>query len=132
MDGKLRIWDPDAARMDTSAQMPKGWAPAGSWTGHHGCMGAGLHEGRRLRGGVAATVLALIFSFCGVSDASGSVAVVGTPVHPQLLTCAEEATQFTGTLPRIGAHDIGFGPGYFPQARRLATMNPPNSGRKLN
>ena len=52
-----------------------------------------------------------------------------TPTHPQILTCYEEATQFTGTVPPIGPHDIGFGPGYFPQARRLATMNPPNSGR---
>jgi hypothetical protein len=57
----------------------------------------------------------------------GSFAVVGTPTHPQILTCTEEATQFTGTLPPIGPHDIGFGSGYFPQARRLATMNPPSS-----
>ena len=74
-------------------------------------------------------MLVLVYVLCGVSDASGSSTVVGTPTHPQVLTCTEEATQFTGTLPPVGRHDIGFGPGYFPQARRLASMNPPNSGR---
>ena len=77
-------------------------------------------------------LLATILFACGlpgVSYASGSQPVVGTPSHPQLLTCAEEATQFTGTLPPIGPHDIGFGAGYFPQARRLSTMSPPNLSR---
>jgi hypothetical protein len=69
-------------------------------------------------------VLVLVNGLCGVSDAGGSLTVVGAPTHPQLLTCAEEAMG-TGTVPPIGPHDIGFGPGYFPQARRLATMNPP-------
>jgi len=50
--------------------------------------------------------------------------LLSAPTHPQILTCYEEATHFTGTLPPIGPHDIGFGPGYFPQARRLATMSP--------
>jgi hypothetical protein len=80
-------------------------------------------------GGVAFTVLVLVCGACSSADASPASAVVGTPKHPQILTCYEEATQFTGTLPPIGPHDIGFGPGYFPQARRLATINPPNAGR---
>ena len=101
-------------------------AAVGSWTGHHGWVGARLHHRRWWPGGAVAPVLALVLGLGGVSNASGSLAVVGTPRHPQLLTCAEEATQFTGTLPRIGPKDIGFGPGYFPQARRLATMDPPN------
>ena len=75
-------------------------------------------------------VLVLAYGPCGVSEASGSPAAVGTPAHPQVLTCYEEATQFTGgTLPPVGPQDIGFGAGYFPKARGLATMNPPNSGR---
>ena len=61
--------------------------------------------------------------------ARGSSTVVGTPTHPQILTCNEEATQFTGGLPAVGPDDIGFGAGYFPKARLRATMNPPNSGR---
>ena len=78
--------------------------------------------------GAVATALVLAFVLNVVSDAGGSSTdVVGTPKHPQILTCYEEATQFTGTLPPIGPRDIGFGPGYFPQARLLATMNPPNS-----
>ncbi len=101
-----------------------------SGTGHHGRVGVRLRGQRWWLGGLALTVLVLIYGPCGVSDASGSSTVVGTPTHPQLLTCTEEATQFTGTLPPVGPHDIGFGPGYFPQARRLATMNPPNSGRE--
>jgi hypothetical protein len=106
-----------------------GQAAVGSWKGHHGWVGAKNHQRRWWPGGAAAAVLALVFGLGGVSAASGSLAVVGTPRNPQLLTCAEEATQFTGTLPRIGQNDVGFGPGYFPQARRLATMDPPNSGR---
>jgi hypothetical protein len=63
-------------------------------------------------------------------QSSGSLAVVGAPTHPQLLTCAEEATEFTGTVPPVGPNDIGFGPGYFPQARQLANTSPPTySGR---
>jgi hypothetical protein len=77
---------------------------------------------------IVATVLLVVYGLFGVSDASASLAVVGTPTHPQLLTCAEEATQFTGTLLPVAPHDIGFGRGYFPQARRLATMSPPYSG----
>lgn len=76
------------------------------------------------------TVLVLVYGPCGISDARGSLTVVGTPTHPQILTCYEEATQFTGgSLPPVGPQDIGFGAGYFPKARGLATMNPPNSGR---
>jgi hypothetical protein len=101
----------------------------GSWTAHNGHVGARVHRRRWWPGWAAGTVLVLVYVLCGVSDASGSSTVVGTPAHPQILTCYEEATQFTGTLPPIGPHDIGFGPGYFPQARRLATMNPPNSNR---
>ena len=93
-------------------------------------MAARLARSRWWLGGVAFTVLVLAYGPCGVSDASGSSTVVGTPPHPQVLTCYEEATQFTGgTLPPVGPHDIGFGAGYFPKARGLATMNPPNSGR---
>jgi hypothetical protein len=88
-------------------------------------VGAILHRRRWWPGGAAATVLFLAYALFGVSDASGSLTVVGAPTHPQLLTCAEEATQFTGTLASIGPHDIGFGPGYFPHARLLATMSPP-------
>ena len=96
----------------------------------------GSQRRRWWSGGATATVLFLVYGLSGVSDASGSLDV-GTPAHPQLLTCYEEATQFTGTLPPIGPHDIGFGPGYFPQARRLATMSPqalvprPNGSYKL-
>jgi hypothetical protein len=94
-------------------------------------VGAKLGGHRWWLGGVAFTLLVLVYGLGGVSDASGSPTVVGTPTHPQILTCYEEATQFTGgTPPPVGPHDIGFGPGYFPQARRLATMNPPlNFGR---
>jgi hypothetical protein len=82
-------------------------------------------------GGVAFILLVFVYCPGGVSDASGSPTVVGTPTHPQILTCDEEATQFTGgTVPPVGPHDIGFGVGYFPKARGLATMNPPNSGRQ--
>ncbi len=94
-------------------------------------MGARLHRRRWWPGGAAATVLVLVYGLCGVSDASGSPASVGAPTHPQILTCYEEATQFTGTLPAIGPQDIGFGPGYFPHARLLATMNPPSRGAQL-
>lgn len=118
--------------MATSAQRascPYRQAAVASWTGHHGRVSARL-RGRRWRlGGVAFTVLVLVYGLCGVSNTSGSSTVVGTPTHPQILTCYEEATQFTGALPPVGPHDIGFGPGYFPKARRLATTNPPNSGR---
>ena len=98
------------------------------WTGHRGRVTARLARRRRWHGGVAFTLLVLLYGSGGVSDASGSPTVVGTPTHPQILTCYEEATQFTGGLPPVGPHDIGFGPGYFPN-RGLATMNPPNSGR---
>jgi hypothetical protein len=80
-------------------------------------------------GGIALTVLVPSWGLCGVPDADASSIAVGTPVHPQILTCYEEATQFTGGLPPVGRHDIGFGAGYFPKARWLATLNPPNSGR---
>lgn len=72
----------------------------------------------------------LVYAPYGVSDASGSPTVVGTATHPQILTCAEEATQFTGGLPAVRPDDIGFGAGYFPKARLRATMKPPNSGRE--
>jgi hypothetical protein len=85
---------------------------------------------RRWQSGVAFAVLALVvYGPYGVADASGSSTVVGTPTHPQILTCDEEATQFTGRLPAVGPNDIGFGAGYFPKARLRATMNPPNAGR---
>ena len=76
--------------------------------------------------------MVLVLSLSGVSDAQGSHDVIGGPSDPQLLSCAEEAMG-TGTVPPIGPHDIGFGPGYFPQARRLASMNPPSqvTGYKL-
>lgn len=95
-----------------------------------GRVAARLVRRRCWHGGVAFAVLVLIYGPCGVSDASGSSTVLGTPTDPQILTCYEEATQFTGgTLPPVGPDDIGFGAGYFPKARGLATMNPPNSGR---
>jgi hypothetical protein len=109
-----------------------GQTTGGSWTRHHGHVGARLHRRRWWHGGAAATVLVFAYGLGGTSDASSPSTVVGSPTHPQLLTCAEEATQFTGILPPIGPHDIGFGPGYFPQARRLATMNPPNSSRGVH
>ena len=87
-------------------------------------MGAIVHRRRRWSGRLAGAVL-VIFSVIGLSGASNSSSVIGTPTHPQILTCYEEATQFTGALPSAGPHDIRFGPGYFPEARRLATMNPP-------
>jgi hypothetical protein len=113
------------------ARTASGQATLGSWTGHHGHLGARPDRRRWWPGGAAFTVLVLVFGLCGVSDASGSRTVVGAPGHPQLLTCAEEATQFTGTLPPIGPHDIGFGSGYFPQARRLARLSPPSRGTQL-
>ncbi len=75
-------------------------------------------------------VLVGFYGPCGISDASASSAAVGTPKNPQILTCYEEATQFTGSLPQVGPHDIGFGAGYFPNARGLATMHPPNRGQE--
>ena len=98
-------------------------------TGHHGHVGTRVHRWQWWPGTVAGTALVLAYVLSGVPDASGSSVVVGTPRHPQILTCAEEATQFTGGLPAIGPHDIGFGPGKFPQARRLATANPPISSQ---
>jgi hypothetical protein len=76
---------------------------------------------------VVATVIVVVLGLCGVSYGSESPTAVGTPTHPQVLTCQEEATQFTGgTPPRHGGpHDVAFGPGYFPQARVLATASPP-------
>jgi hypothetical protein len=114
--------------MERHRSAPWGQGTVAPWTGHHGPVGARLRGHGWLLGGLAFTVLVPVYGLCGASDASGSSNVVGTPTHPQILTCYEEATQFTGTLPPVGPHDIGFGPGYFPQARRLATMNPPNSG----
>ena len=107
-----------------------GQATVASLTGHHGRVGARLRGRRRWLGGVTFMVLVLVYGPGGVSDASGSSTVIGTPTHPQILTCYEEATQFTGgTLPPIGPDDIGFGAGYFPKARLRATMNPPDFGR---
>ncbi len=107
-----------------------GQATVAAWTGHHGRVTARLARPRWWHGGVAFVVLVLAYGPRGVSDASGSPTVVGTPTHPQVLSCYEEATQFSGgTLPPIGPDDIGFGAGYFPKARGLAIMNPPNSGR---
>jgi hypothetical protein len=110
--------------------IPKVQGTVESQTGHHGRVSVILRRRRWWLGGVAFMVLVLVYGPCGTSDASGSSTVVGTPMHPQILTCYEEATQFTGTVPPVSPHDIGFGPGYFPQARRLATMSPPNSGRE--
>jgi hypothetical protein len=90
-------------------------------------MGSRAHRRRRWSGR-ASTTLVVVSLLSGFSNASGSSAV-GTPTHPQVLTCDEEATQFTGTLPPIGPQDVGFGPGYFPKARRIAFMNPPGSDR---
>ncbi len=107
-----------------------GQTTVASWISHHGRVAARLARRRWWHGGVAFAVLVLIYGSCDVSDVSGSSAVVGTPTDPQILACYEEATQFTGgTLPPVGPDDIGFGVGYFPKARGLATMNPPNSGR---
>ena len=101
-----------------------------SSTGHHGRVAARLARHRWWHGGVAFAVLALVvYGPYGVTLASGSSTVVGAPMHPQILTCDEEATQFSGGLPAVGPDDIGFGAGYFPKARLRATMNPPNSGR---
>jgi hypothetical protein len=127
-----RRYLPTVTRGPCPQTAPWWQATVGSWTGHHGHVGARLHRRRWWPGAAAATVLVFVYGLyglCGVSDASGSPTSVGAPTHPQILTCAEEATQFTGTLPPIGPHDIGFGPGYFPHARLLATMNPPNSSR---
>jgi hypothetical protein len=79
-----------------------------------------------IRGSVVVGVSFLAaFGLCGVSYGQGVSAAVGSPRHPQVLTCHEEATQFTGTPPPpVGPNDIGFGPGYFPQARRLANAVP--------
>ena len=100
------------------------------WTGHHGRVTARFARRRWWHGGVAWTLLVLVYGPGGVSAASGSSTVAGTPGHPQILTCYEEATQFTGgALPAVGPDDIGFGPGYFPKARGLANRDPPNSGR---
>ena len=49
----------------------------------------------------------------------------GSPGHPQVLTCAEEATQFTGTLPPAGPHDVIFGPGYFPRGTQPGDRESP-------
>jgi hypothetical protein len=118
-----------AAAYPLTNQAPWGQATVASWTGHHGRVAARLARRRWWHGGVAFSVLVFVYGPCGVSDASGSSTVVGTPTDPQILTCYEEATQFTGTLPPVGPNDIGFGAGYFPKARGLATINPPNSGR---
>jgi hypothetical protein len=86
------------------------------------------HLGRH--GGVVLTGFVLTWVLWDAPVAGASFTTVGTPTHPQILTCYEEATQFTGgSLPPIGPHDIGFGAGYFPNARGRATSNPPNSGR---
>jgi hypothetical protein len=82
---------------------------------------------------IVVMVLIVVLGLGGVSYGNTSSTAVGTPTRPQVLTCAEEATQFTGTLPPVGPHDVGFGPGYFPQARRLANLNRtvPATGYKL-
>jgi hypothetical protein len=124
---KYHRYLPTVTRGPCPQTAPWWQATVGSWTDHHGHVGARLHRRRWWPGAAAATVLGFVYGLyglCGVSDASGSPSSVGPPTHPQILTCAEEATQFTGTLPPIGPHDIGFGPGYFPHARLLATMNP--------
>jgi len=87
-------------------------------------VGLTMRRHRWWRGGAVFMMLLVFFVPSGVSDARGSSAIVGTPTHPQVLTCAEEATQFENTLPPAGPHDVAFGPGYFPQARRLATATP--------
>ncbi len=97
--------------------------------GHNGHVAARIHRHPRWPCRAVSTVLVLAYVVGGVSGVSGSSVVVGTPTHPQILTCYEEATHFTGTLSPIGPNDVGFGPGYFPQARLLASMNPPNSNR---
>jgi hypothetical protein len=74
---------------------------------------------------VSTVFLIVVFGLCGVSYGEDRFDVVGSPMHPQVLTCEQEATQFTGGLPPAGPHDVAFGPGYFPQARRIATASPP-------
>jgi hypothetical protein len=125
----IRILTARLPQLHAPQTAPWRQATVASWTGHHGRVAARLARRRWWHGGVAFAVLVLVYGPCGVSDASGSSTVVGTPTDPQILTCYEEATQFTGTLPPVGPNDIGFGAGYFPKARGLATINPPNSGR---
>lgn len=86
------------------------------------------HRRQRWPSWAAIGVLVVGYVLGGASNTSSASPLVGTPTHPQILSCYEEATRFTGSVAPIGPHDIGFGPGYFPQARRLATMNPPNAG----
>ena len=121
---------PPSAGSGRHASAPWGLATDASWTRHHGRVNARPHRRRWWLGGVAFTVVLFVYCPGGLSDAGGSSTVIGTPTHPQILTCYEEATQFTGgTLPPVGPDDIGFGAGYFPKARLRATMNPPDFGR---
>jgi hypothetical protein len=87
-----------------------------------------LGERWDIRAAALVVAVLVVSGLSGSSISSGSPSVVGTPSHPQLLTCAEEATQFTGTVAPAGRRDIKFGAGYFPQARLLADMNPPHAG----
>lgn len=97
---------------------------------HQGPLLCSVQESSIVRLGVRSFLLvstvSLIVAFgpCGLSYGEVRSDVVGSPMHPQVLTCEQEATQFTGGLPRAGPHDLVFGPGYFPQARRLATASP--------
>ena len=81
-----------------------------------------------VRASVIVTIVCLAsLDLCGVSyggETRSSSSQSGSPGHPQILTCSEEATQFTGTLLPAGPHDLIFGPGYFPEARSLATESP--------
>jgi hypothetical protein len=100
-----------------------------SRTCHHGRVDMRALHPRWWPGLVAVAALVLVGVLCLAPSASNGSALVGTPAHPQVLSCFEEATQFNGHVTPIGPHDVGFGAGYFPQARRLATRNPPDSGR---
>ena len=101
-----------------------------SWTRHDGPVAARLARSRWWHLAVTIAIFVLVYGPSTVCDARGSSATVGTPANPQILTCYEEATQFTGgALAPVGSEDIGFGAGYFPKARGLATLNPPDSGQ---
>ena len=48
-------------------------------------------------------VLVVGYILGGASNTSSASPLVGTPTHPQILSCYEEATHFTGSVAPIGA-----------------------------